>query len=92
MSDIKDEVQAGLDSMRLHIDELRVKAKLLKLELRDKQGDVVEDIEKAYGVAKEKLSAFGDATEETADSAAASLKGAWETLKQKIHEATASDD
>ena len=91
MSDIKDEVQAGLDKMRLHIDEMRVKAHLLKMELRDKQGDVVEDIEKAYGVTKDKLVEFGNATEETADSAATSLKSAWETLKQKIHDATAPD-
>ena len=92
MSEISDQVQQGLDTARQHIDEMRVKANLLKLELRDKQGDVVDDIEAAYNVTKEKLVEFGNATEETADSAAESLKSAWASLKQKIHDATAPDD
>jgi hypothetical protein len=91
MSDIKDQVQEGLDAARQQLEELRVKANLLKMELRDKHGDVVDDIEKAYEATKEKLVEFGDATEETADDAAQSLKSAWKTLKQKIHEATAPD-
>ena len=91
MSDIKEQVKAGLDVMRQHIDQMRVKANLLKMELRDKQGDVVEDIEKAYGYTSEKLSEFSNATEDTAAEAAESLKGAWAKLKQKVHEATAPD-
>jgi len=91
MSDIKDEVKEGLEKLRPHLDELRVKAELLKMELRDKSGPVMDDIEDAYGVAKEKLKELGEASEDTADSAAESLKGAWKTLKQKIHDATESD-
>ena len=92
MSEMKDQVQEGLNTAKQHIDEMRVKANLLKLELRDKHGDVMNDIEQAYEVTKEKLVEFGNATEETADSAAESLKGAWADLKQKIHDATAPDD
>ena len=91
MSDIKDEVKEQLEKLRPHIDQLRVKAELLRMELRDKQGPVVEDIEDAYGVAKRKLKELVDATDETADSAAESLKSAWKTLKQKIHDATEPD-
>ena len=92
MSDIKDEVRESLEKLRPHIDQLRVKAELLKMEVRDKSGPVLDDIEDAYGVAKEKLKEFGEASEDTAESARESLKSAWKTLKQKIHDATAPDD
>ena len=91
MSDIKDEVKEGLDKLRPHIDELRVKAELLKMELRDKSGPVLDDIEDAYGVTTEKLKDLLESGEETAGDAAESLKGAWQTLKKKIHDATADD-
>ena len=68
-----------------------MKANLLKMELRDKQGPVVDDIEKAYDVAKEKLTELAAASEDTAEDAAASLKSAWDTLKAKIHDATAPE-
>ena len=89
--DMKDQVKASLDKIRPHIDELRVKAHLLRMELRDKQDDVVDDIEDAYKVTKTKLKEYLAAGEETADEAGQSLKSAWERLKKKIHDATADD-
>ena len=88
MSVDKQEIQAQLDSWRTRLDELKVKGHLLKMEYRDKQDEVVGQIETAYAAAKEKFHELKDAGEDQADKLGSGFTAAWDAFKQAYDGAT----
>ena len=83
-----DKIQAQLDEWRTKLDELKVKGHLLKMELRDKQGEVVEDMESAYAQAKAKFLEMKAAGETEADKLGAGFSAAWDAFKKAYDDAT----
>lgn len=61
----RDGFHAQLDAWRGRIDELRLQADLAEMEARDELTSLLEDVERAYGVAQSHLDRAGDHTAET---------------------------
>ena len=70
------------------LDELKVKGHLLKLEYRDKQGEVVDGIQATYTEAKEKYEAMKNAGESEAEQLGQGFSAAWSAFKEAYHGAT----
>ena len=83
-----EKYQEQLDAMRQKIDELRLKGHLLKMELRDNKDEVLEGIESAYGVAKEKFQLFAEASETEAEKLGSAFKAAWNSFRKAYDDAT----
>ena len=81
-------IQEQLDEWRAKLDQLRVKGSLLKMELRDKHGDVVDDVEAAYDVAKAKFLELKAAGATEADKVGAGFGAAWTAFKKAYSDAT----
>lgn len=84
----KQAMQEQLDSFRTKLDELRVKAHLLKLEYRDKPDEVVAQLEDAYGQAKTKFGEWTATAETEAQGVGAGFTAAWEAFKDAYKNAT----
>ena len=83
-----DKIQAQFDEWRTKLDELKVRGHLLKMELRDKQGEVVADMEDAYAAAKSKFLEMKAAGESEADKLEAGFTAAWDAFKKAYDNAT----
>ena len=81
--DDKAKIEEQLDAWRTKIDELRVKASLLKMEYRDKPLEAQEQIEQAYESAKAKFLELKDAGGEEAAKLGAGFAAAWAAFKDK---------
>ncbi len=90
-SENRDKYQEQLDAMRQKLDELRLKGHLLKMELQDNKDEVLEGMESAYGVAKEKFKEFTAASETEADKFGSAFKAAWGAFKKTYDDATKDD-
>ena len=86
----KQEIQEQLDAWRGKLDELKLKASLLKMEYRDKPDEVVEQLESAYDKAKGKFADWRKAGEAEASGVAAGFKSAWAAFKDAYRDATES--
>ena len=90
-----EELKGELDRWRARYDELRLKANLGKMELRDKLGEMEERFEPAYRTATDRL---GKAIEEgkgEARTLAESLKAGWEAVRKthrELRETSRKDD
>ena len=84
----KQDIQEQLDAWRGKLDELRVKAHLLKMEYRDKPDEVLERLESAYDKAKAKFASWRDAGETEATGIAAGFTAAWTAFKDAYRDAT----
>ena len=84
----KQDIQEQLDQWRTKLDELKLKAHLLKLEYRDKPDEVVARLEDAYGSAKTKFGEMKDAGAAEAAGLGAGFTAAWSAFKDAYNEAT----
>jgi len=90
-----EELRGELDHWRARYDELRLKANLGKMELRDKLGELETRFEPAYRSASQRL---GKAVEEgkgEAKTLAQSLKAGWEAVREthrELRQGTQDDD
>ena len=80
--DDKAKIEEQLDAWRTKLDELRVKASLLKMEYRDRQDETVEEVEKHYANAKAKFIELKDAGTAEAGKLGAGFVAAWDAFKQ----------
>lgn len=84
----KQDIQDQLDAWRTKLDELKLKAHLLKLEYRDKPDEVMTRLESAYDKAKEKFVSLKDAGQAEASGVAAGFSSAWTAFKDAYRDAT----
>ena len=84
----KQDIQEQLDTWRGRLDELKLKAHLLKMEYRDKPDEVVEELEAAYGKAKGKFREWKDAGASEAEGIGAGFSAAWKAFKEAYKNAT----
>jgi hypothetical protein len=78
---VQEEAKTRLAAWRTKLDELKVKGYLLKMEYRDKQGETVADVEKAYEAAKSKFDELTAAGGEEASKLGAGFSAAWDSFK-----------
>lgn len=82
MNKAMEKLREELDEMRAYLDELRVKGKLGKMELRDKLAEYKAALEPAYQKAKSTLSELSrDGADET-KTLAKSLVAGWDELRK----------
>lgn len=81
-----------LESWRTRLDQLRVKATLGKMELRDKLGELGELLEPAHQRALQILSDVTEAGTEEVRTLARSLNAGWEELLRTHRKAAAEAD
>ena len=79
-----DGLRAGLDTWRARLDELRLRAHLGGMELKDKLREAGETLEPAYRDAQDRLTRIAQGGAEEARTLAHSLKAGWEAL-QRTH-------
>lgn len=84
----KQDIQEQLDKWRTRLDELKLKAHLLKLEYRDKPDEVVEELEGAYDKAKAKFGEWSEAGQAEAAGIGAGFTAAWQAFKDAYKNAT----
>lgn len=87
--DIIASVKEQAGKARTKLDEMRVNANLLKLDMRDRKDEVMEDLEQRYQLVQEKLRGVvqrsGAAMHTTKDA----LKDAWSAFKARLDETSA---
>ncbi|MDF1703103.1 MAG: hypothetical protein P1V36_18295 [Planctomycetota bacterium] len=84
----KQDIQDQLDAWRTKLDELKLKAHLLKLEHRDTPDKVMGQLESAYGTAKDKFVELKDAGAVEAAGLGAGFTAAWSAFKEAYKSAT----
>jgi broad specificity phosphatase PhoE len=90
MKDVMEKLEAELADWRTKLDTLRVRAHLGKMELKDKEREMLEAFEPAYDQARKKL---GEAVAGGGERAAALAKGldsGWKELRKTYKEVLAS--
>ena len=84
----KEAIQAQLDQWRTKLDELKLKAHLLKMEHRDKPDEVMQKLESSYDSAKAKFGEWKDAGAAEAAGIGAGFTAAWDAFKNAYNDAT----
>jgi len=82
-------MQGELDGWRARLDEVRLKANLGKMELRDRLAELGQVLEPAQARARKTLGEFAQAGSEEARVLASALHSGWEELVRSYHEAAA---
>ena len=80
-NDLSDRLQKEMGEWRKKLDELRVKASLGKLELRDKERELMERFEPACQEALKRASELKDQADEHAVAMRAGLEAGWKELR-----------
>jgi hypothetical protein len=79
--EIVEALRKELDGWRTRLEELRVKASLGKLELRDKEREAFERFEGAYETAMRKLGEARDEADDRATALRAGVEAGWKELR-----------
>lgn len=90
-----EELSGELDSWRARYDELRLKANLGKMELRDKLTELEDRFEPAYRSASQRLGVAIEGGKDEAKTLAKSLKAGWEAVRathKDLREGSQGDD
>lgn len=85
--DVREKLERELADWRRRMEELRVKAKLGAMELRQKEREVIEAFEPAYDAAMAKLGEAREAAGAEAKAARAGLEAGWRELRRAWEEA-----
>ena len=80
--EIVERLEKELADWRTRLEELRVKASLGKMELRDRERKLLEDFQPAYEKALEKLSEAKDVAGGEAKAVKAGLEAGWKELRK----------
>ena len=80
--EIADKLEKELADWRTRMDELRVKASLGKMELRDREKKLIEDFQPAYDVAMKKLGEARDFAGSESKAVWAGLEAGWKELRK----------
>lgn len=84
----KNDIQEKLDTWRTKLDELKLKAHLLKMEHRDKPDEILGELEDAYATCKRKFAEWKDAGTAEATGIGAGFTAAWSAFKKAYNDAT----
>lgn len=79
--DLADRFQKELTEWRTKLDELRVRASLGKLELRDKEREWMDRFEPAFRTAMQKLSDVKDEADDRSVALRAGIEAGWKELR-----------
>lgn len=85
--EIADKLEKELAEWRVRFEQLRVKASLGKMELRDKERELSEQFQPAYEQAMKKLGEMRENAGDEAKALKAGLEAGWRELR-KTYEAT----
>jgi hypothetical protein len=77
-----------IQEWRTRLDELRVRGHLLRMELRDKKDDVLDDMDHAYAEAKVRFEKLKDSAETEQEGLSAGFQAAWKAFKKAYDDAT----
>lgn len=80
--EIAEKLEKELADWRTRLDELRVKASLGKMELRDREKKLLEDFQPAYQSAMEKLGEAKGFAESEAKAVKSGLEAGWKELRK----------
>jgi hypothetical protein len=83
--DLNDRLQKELAEWRTRLEELRVKASLGKLELRDKERELMERFEPAYKDALKRAAELKDQADDRAKAMRAGIEAGWKELRATYH-------
>ena len=88
---LMDKINDGLADARKKLDALRLNAALFKLEARDKKDEILEDLEKRYGVVRERAARAKEATGENVERLQGALRDAWSAFQSRLEETTTDE-
>ena len=88
--EIADKLEQELADWKRRLQELRVKAKLGSLEMRDKERKLIEEFEPAYEEAMKKLAQVQQAAGAEAKALRSGLEAGWRELRRAYGEARKS--
>jgi len=80
--EIVEKLEQELADWRTRLDELRVKASLGKMELRDRERKLLDDFQPAYDAAMQKLGEARGFAESEAKAVKAGLEAGWKELRK----------
>lgn len=80
--EIRQRLEKELADWRTRMDEVRVRAKLGSMELRDKEREAIDAFEPAYEKAMARLKEAGDAAGAEAKAARAGIEAGWRELRR----------
>ena len=80
--EIADKLEKELADWRTRLDELRVKASLGKMELRDREKKLLDEFQPAYEIAMKKLGEAKDLAGSEAKAMKAGLEAGWKELRK----------
>ncbi len=86
MGDWKQEMKDELSEWRSDLEQMRVKASLAKLELREKREQALRDFDHAYGRASRRLGELKQSAATEWDASTEALEAGWETLRKVYKE------
>lgn len=90
--EIAEKLDAELDAWRTRLEELRVKANLGKMELRDRERALLEEFQPAYDGAMKKLGELKDSAGDEAKAVRAGLEAGWKELRKSYEAARLEKD
>jgi predicted nucleic acid-binding Zn-ribbon protein len=89
--EIAEKLEKELADWRTRLDALRVKASLGKMELRDREKQLLEDFQPAYEAAMSKLGEAKDFAESEAKAVKSGLEAGWKELRKTYDSVRAAE-
>ena len=85
--EISDRLEKELADWRARLEQLRVKASLGRMELRDREQKLLDEFQPAYESAMRKLGELRDAAGDEAKAVKAGLEAGWRELRKTYESA-----
>ena len=92
LQDILKKLEEEAAEWRTTLDTLKVRAKLGKMELRDKADELSKTFDDAYGQAKERIDKLRQEGGDRFSAGAKGMEAAWEELKKTYRDVRSEQD